>query len=86
MLVGGVAVLAITFVVVGIVSVVVGGIVAVVVGGGIIAVVGVGGIIAVVIVAVAVAVVGGHYSPPHCLAGVRRTTSGLPANYHRKII
>ena len=48
MLVGGVVVLAITFVVAGIVSVAVGGIVTVVV---------VGGIIAVVIVAVVVAVV-----------------------------
>ena len=28
----------------------------------------------------------GQYSPPHCLARVWRTTSGLPPNYHRKII
>ena len=28
----------------------------------------------------------GHYSPPHCPAGVRRTTGRLPPTYHRKII
>ena len=34
----------------------------------------------------ALAAIRGYYRAPHCPAGVRWTTSGLPANYHRKII